>query len=33
MFIDENMMILLDIYGWIVKNVFYFNDKGIYLLV
>ncbi|XP_068724523.1 forkhead box protein O1-like [Montipora capricornis] len=30
---DENMMTLSDIYGWIVKNVPYFNDKGTYLSV
>lgn len=30
---DNNMMTLSDIYGWIVKNVPYFNDKGTYLSV
>ena len=29
----ENMMTLSQIYGWIVKNVPYFNDKGSYLSV
>ena len=29
----NNMMTLSEIYGWIVKNVPYFNDKGTYLSV